>query len=262
MPLAVRDTVLSFDIRRSEMNQTSALQQVLADLRPKIGQEIHCSDWLEVTQQRIDEFAQATGDHQWIHTDAARALRESPWRTTIAHGYLTLSLYPLLRGLVDADKPLFAGVTRVINYGLDKLRFPNAVKSREPRARALRAAEDRGSAGRPAAGRAVHGRDRGRSEAGLRRRRHHAGVFLTVAVVAARDERRGGRGPGGGSRGRRDRMDPAAEPQHGSRVPASLRPAPRPAIASRARRPPRGARHDRSGPTTARHRFCRDSRAE
>jgi acyl dehydratase len=111
------------------MSDTAAAQRVLAELQPRIGQEIHCSDWLEVTQQRIDEFAEATSDHQWIHTDPERAARESPWRTTIAHGYLTLSLYPLLRGLVAAEKPLFTGVTRVINYGLDKLRFPNAVKS-------------------------------------------------------------------------------------------------------------------------------------
>jgi len=111
------------------MDEQSAAQRVMAQLQPQIGSEIHCSEWLDVSQQRIAEFAQATGDHQWIHVDPERAARESPWRSTIAHGYLTLSLYPLLRGLVDADKPMFPGVTRVINYGLDKLRFPNAVKS-------------------------------------------------------------------------------------------------------------------------------------
>ena len=104
-------------------------QQVLAQLQAQVGQEIHVSDWLEVTQQRIDAFAAATGDHQWIHVDPVRAARESPWKTTIAHGYLTLSLYPLLRGLVAAGRPMFPGVKQVINYGLDKLRFPNAVKS-------------------------------------------------------------------------------------------------------------------------------------
>ena len=102
---------------------------VLNMLQGKIGQEIHASDWLEITQQRMDAFAAATGDQQWIHTDPVRAARESPWKTTIAHGYLTLSLYPLLRGLVDETTPLFPGVSRVINYGLDKLRFPNAVRS-------------------------------------------------------------------------------------------------------------------------------------
>jgi acyl dehydratase len=110
------------------MNRQTAAREVLAGLQARVGQEIHCSDWLEVTQQRVNEFAQATGDHQWIHVDPERAALESPWQTTIAHGYLTLSLYPLLRGLVDSATPLFPGVTRVINYGLDKLRFPNAVK--------------------------------------------------------------------------------------------------------------------------------------
>jgi acyl dehydratase len=110
------------------MNGQAAVWEVMAKLQARIGQEIHCSDWLEITQQRVNEFAQATGDHQWIHVDPERAARESPWQATIAHGYLTLSLYPLLRGLVDSTTPLFPGVTRVINYGLDKLRFPNAVK--------------------------------------------------------------------------------------------------------------------------------------
>jgi len=104
-------------------------QEVFASLQGKIGKEIHVSDWFDVTQERIDAFAQATGDHQWIHVDRDRAARESPWKTTIAHGYLTLSLYPLLRGLVDEKKPLFPGIKQVVNYGLDKLRFPNAVKS-------------------------------------------------------------------------------------------------------------------------------------
>jgi acyl dehydratase len=111
------------------MNEQSAAQRLLADLRPRLAQEIHCSDWLEVSQQRIDAFAQATGDLQWIHTDPVRAARESPWAGTVAHGYLTLSLYPALRGLAEAGEPLFAGVTRMVNYGLDKLRFPNAVRS-------------------------------------------------------------------------------------------------------------------------------------
>jgi acyl dehydratase len=102
-------------------------RQVLERLQAQIGQEVHVSDWYEVTQARINAFADATGDHQWIHVDPERAARESPWKATIAHGYLTLSLYPMLRGLVAADRPLFEGVRQVINYGLDKLRFPSAV---------------------------------------------------------------------------------------------------------------------------------------
>jgi acyl dehydratase len=102
--------------------------QALERLQAQVGQEIHCSDWLEITQQRIDAFAAATGDHQWIHTDPERAARESPYQAPIAHGYLTLSLYPMLRGLVESASPVFPGVKQVVNYGLDRLRFPNAVR--------------------------------------------------------------------------------------------------------------------------------------
>ncbi len=104
------------------------LAETLADLQQRIGKEIHVSDWLTVSQELVDKFADATGDHQWIHVDPERAAKESPFGSTIAHGYLTLSLYPMLRGLVDPDKPLFPGVKNVINYGLNKLRFTNAVK--------------------------------------------------------------------------------------------------------------------------------------
>jgi acyl dehydratase len=102
-------------------------QAVLEDLRRRIGEDVHVSDWIEITQERINAFADATGDHQWIHVDVDRARRESPWHSTIAHGYLTLSLFPMLRALVLADKPIFPGVQQVINYGIDKLRFPSAV---------------------------------------------------------------------------------------------------------------------------------------
>lgn len=105
-----------------------ALADALKDLQARIGEEIHVSDWMDVDQQLINKFADATGDHQWIHIDPERAASESPYGSTIAHGYLTLSLYPLLRGLVDASEPMFPGVTSVINYGVNKLRFPNAVK--------------------------------------------------------------------------------------------------------------------------------------
>jgi len=105
-----------------------ALAEVLSDLENKIGDELHVSDWLTVSQELIDQFANATGDKQWIHVDEKRAAAESPHGSTIAHGYLTLSLYPQLRGLVDANEPVFPGVKNVINYGLNKLRFTNVVK--------------------------------------------------------------------------------------------------------------------------------------
>jgi acyl dehydratase len=109
------------------MNAMS-IDHVRAELLAKVGQEIHVSDWLQVTQERIDAFAAATGDFQWIHTNPERAAKESPWRRTIAHGYLTISLYPMLRGLVDEANPPYAGVRTVINYGMNKLRFVNAVR--------------------------------------------------------------------------------------------------------------------------------------
>ncbi|MFQ5635151.1 MAG: MaoC family dehydratase [Gammaproteobacteria bacterium] len=104
-----------------------ALAEVLSELQGRIGEEVHVSDWMTITQEVIDMFANATGDKQWIHVDEERTRAESPYGGTIAHGYLTLSLYPKLRGLVDADKPIFPGVANVINYGLNKLRFTNAV---------------------------------------------------------------------------------------------------------------------------------------
>ena len=87
------------------------------------GQEIGVSDWLEIDQARINQFADATGDHQWIHVDVERAKKEMPGGKTIAHGYLTLSLIPgLTGGMLRVE-----GVTRGINYGSNKVRFTNMV---------------------------------------------------------------------------------------------------------------------------------------
>jgi acyl dehydratase len=104
-----------------------ALAEALSDLQSKVGEEIHVSDWLEITQGMVNAFGNATGDMQWIHTNPERAASESPYGTTIAHGYFTLSLYPQLRNLVDESTPIFPGVKNVINYGLNKLRFPAPV---------------------------------------------------------------------------------------------------------------------------------------
>ena len=93
------------------------------ELRALVGQELGVSDWLEITQERVNQFADATGDHQWIHIDVERAKKEMPGGKTIAHGYLTLSLIPWLTGgMLRID-----GVTRGINYGSDKVRFTNMV---------------------------------------------------------------------------------------------------------------------------------------
>jgi acyl dehydratase len=92
-------------------------------LKDRVGQEIAVSSWLEVTQARIDQFAEATGDRQWIHVDAARAAAESPFKTTIAHGFLTLSLLSTL----VRDAMQFGGLRMAINYGLNRVRFVSPV---------------------------------------------------------------------------------------------------------------------------------------
>jgi acyl dehydratase len=96
----------------------------LDELAAKVGQEVVVSDWLEVGQDRIDRFAEATGDHQWIHVDPERA-RHSPFGTTIAHGFLTLSL--LSHFLNESLE--FGGSRMGVNYGCNKLRFTAPVKS-------------------------------------------------------------------------------------------------------------------------------------
>lgn len=92
------------------------------DLVGLAGQEIGVSDWLDITQDRVNKFAEATGDFQWIHVDVERATREMGG--TIAHGYLTLSLIPLLnRSLLQVE-----GIARALNYGSDNVRYVNMVK--------------------------------------------------------------------------------------------------------------------------------------
>ena len=87
-----------------------------------VGQELGVSEWVEISQERVNEFASATGDHQWIHVDVERATREMGG--TIVHGYLTVSMIPAL----GAEILTVNGVARALNYGSDKVRFTNMVK--------------------------------------------------------------------------------------------------------------------------------------
>ena len=94
----------------------------LAELKPMVGEEIAVSDWVKVTQQRIDQFAEATGDHQWIHVDPQRAAA-GPFGATIAHGFLTLSMMPMF-----AENAIeFRNVRMSVNYGLNRVRFTSPV---------------------------------------------------------------------------------------------------------------------------------------
>ena len=98
----------------------------LATINEFIGRELGVSDWITVDQERINQFAQCTDDHQWIHVDVERAQRESPFGTTIAHGYLTLSLLSAMQYAVGTQPD---GVKAALNYGADKVRFINPVKA-------------------------------------------------------------------------------------------------------------------------------------
>jgi acyl dehydratase len=91
-------------------------------LKERVGEEVVVTDWVAVSQERIDAFAAATGDDQWIHVDRERAAKESPYRTTVAHGFLTLSLLPSMMREIE-----IRGTRMGINYGLNRVRFTGPV---------------------------------------------------------------------------------------------------------------------------------------
>jgi len=112
-------------------NQTESKGQDMAEttvagiegVQSLVGQHLGHSDWVEITQEQVNQFAEATGDHQWIHVDPERAKKESPFGGPIAHGYLTLSLIPsLLPEIVEIE-----GFRMGVNYGTEKVRFPSPV---------------------------------------------------------------------------------------------------------------------------------------
>ena len=93
----------------------------LEELKSLAGQEVATSEWIAVTQEQVDRFAEATGDHQWIHVDPERAARELPYGGTVAHGFLTLALLPRL---LSESISLGPDVRMLLNYGLNRVRFP------------------------------------------------------------------------------------------------------------------------------------------
>lgn len=97
----------------------------IEDLKQSIGQEVAVTDWFTVTQDRVQQFADATGDHNWIHVDVERSRRESPFKETIAHGFLTLSL---LAHFMQESISIRNGVRMGLNYGLNKVRWVSPVK--------------------------------------------------------------------------------------------------------------------------------------
>ena len=138
-------------------------------LRELVGTHLGYSDWMEITQERVNQFADATGDHQWIHVDVERAKKESPFGGPIAHGYLTMSLAPVLFPQIMR----VTGVTMAVNYGCGKVRFvsPVPVGSRLRLGAELVSVDGRGKGLGPDL-HDLHVRDRGRREAGVRLRDH------------------------------------------------------------------------------------------
>ncbi len=126
----------------------SAAEQVLELYQQQQGNEIAIGDWLLIEQSRIDAFARATGDLQWIHIDPERAAQESPYKSTVAHGFLTLSLLPLLTQANAAGQfeKNYPGLRLRVNYGLNKVRFPAPVKPGD-RLRARTTVQDASMAG-------------------------------------------------------------------------------------------------------------------
>jgi len=108
----------------SEAGTRAVIIHGITELTAWAGKEVACSDWVSIDQQRVQQFADVTGDQQWIHTDPERAGRESPFGATVAHGYLTLSLLPYLQSRCVRVQ----GVKLAVNYGLDRVRFPAPVR--------------------------------------------------------------------------------------------------------------------------------------
>ncbi|MGO1296320.1 MAG: MaoC family dehydratase [Vibrio sp.] len=104
-------------------------QAVYDELSAQIGEVIHTGEWMTIDQDKINQFGEVTEDMQWIHTNPEKASEQSPFKTTIAHGFLTLAMLPKLTDSVDPENPQFPTARMVVNIGLNSVRFPYPVKS-------------------------------------------------------------------------------------------------------------------------------------
>jgi acyl dehydratase len=109
--------------------QTPEAKQAYDQLKTQLGEETFVGKWHTIDQDCINQFAAVTGDNQWIHTDPERAKKESPFKSTVAHGFLTLSLLPALTNTVDPENNPYPDARMTVNYGLNKVRFPFPVKA-------------------------------------------------------------------------------------------------------------------------------------
>ena len=119
----------SVNVEQKPVQLSPDARELFLSLCAQLGQEVHVGEWLEISQERIDKFSGVTEDYQWIHNDIERAKNESPFKTTIAHGFLTLSLLPRLTGSVDPESSLYKNAKMTVNYGLNQVRFPYPVKT-------------------------------------------------------------------------------------------------------------------------------------
>ena len=112
-------------MKKSEENAYSTKFKELTELKNFIGKELGLTSWMQMSQKKIDDFAEITDDKQWIHTDPDKSAVYSPYKKTVAHGFLVLSMVSRISFNAFSIKNVVAG----INYGLDRVRFPNATKS-------------------------------------------------------------------------------------------------------------------------------------
>ena len=119
----------SVNVAQKPVQLSPQARELFLKLQSQIGEEVHVGDWLTIKQERIDQFSAVTEDKQWLHNDVEKAKKESPFKTTIAHGFLTLALLPRLTDSVNPEKPLYENAKMTVNYGLNQVRFPYPVKT-------------------------------------------------------------------------------------------------------------------------------------
>ena len=116
-------------ISSEEVIKNKVAEKVYKELKEQLGLEIYVGEWETIDQHCIVQFAEVTGDTQWIHTDPDRARKESPFKSTIVHGFLTLSLIPKLTNTMSSTSIVYPEARMMVNYGLNQVRFPYPVKS-------------------------------------------------------------------------------------------------------------------------------------
>lgn len=129
MKAFITDDVIKLHSDITDTIMSPAAAATYSSLKNKLGKETYLGEWYLIDQNCINQFAKATGDNQWIHTDAERAKECSPFKSTIAHGFLTLALIPVLTKAVDPERTLYPEAKMVMMYGLNKVRYLYPIKT-------------------------------------------------------------------------------------------------------------------------------------